>query len=167
MALSCHPELMIADEPTTALDVTIQLQILDLFKELCSTFHTSIILITHDIGVIAELADMVLVMYAGQVVEYGDVVSVLKGPKHPYTKALIRAVPRLDQDGQTLETIPGTIPQLYDMPEGCHFHPRCRLASDICRKKRPEKMSCDGHSFYCWNSDKVQGGQRDERTKTS
>lgn len=155
MALSCHPELMIADEPTTALDVTIQLQILDLFRELCGTFHTSIILITHDIGVVAELADRVLVMYAGQVVEYGDVVSVLKNPKHPYTRALIRAVPRLDQDGQALETIPGTIPQIYDMPEGCHFHPRCHLASDICRRQRPEKMGCGEHSFYCWNSDRA------------
>lgn len=130
MALSCNPELIIADEPTTALDVTIQLQILELFKELVEKYRMSVILITHDMGVIAEMADRVLVMYAGQVVEYGDVVSVLKKPLHPYTKALIKAIPRLDEDEQLLHAIPGSIPQLYDMPTGCHFNPRCAFATE-------------------------------------
>lgn len=107
MALSCNPELIIADEPTTALDVTIQLQILELFKELVEKYRMSVILITHDMGVIAEMADRVLVMYAGQVVEYGDVVSVLKKPLHPYTKALIKAIPRLDEDEQCYMQFPG------------------------------------------------------------
>lgn len=152
MALSCNPELIIADEPTTALDVTIQLQILELFRELCRKFNMSIIIITHDMGVIAELADEVLVMYAGQVVECGDVVSVLNTPQHPYTRALIRAIPRLDEDEQTLHPIPGTIPQLYAMPDGCHFHPRCRFATEICRRERPGETKQNGHCYWCWNA---------------
>lgn len=157
MALSCSPEMIIADEPTTALDVTIQLQILKLFKDLCQEFNMSIIIITHDMGVIAELADEVLVMYAGQVVEYGDVVSVLNSPIHPYTRALKHAIPRLDEDDQTLNAIPGAIPQLYNMPKGCHFHPRCQFATAICGIKRPEISKYKEHSFYCWNAGEVGG----------
>lgn len=162
MALSCNPELIIADEPTTALDVTIQLQILELFKELVAKYNMSVILITHDMGVIAETADSVLVMYAGQVVEYGDVVSVLKKPLHPYTKALIKAIPRLDEDEQLLYAIPGTIPQLYDMPDGCHFNPRCSFATDQCRTERPVKKSEGEHICYCWNTHKAGGGSGGE-----
>ena len=162
MALSCNPELIIADEPTTALDVTIQLQILELFKELVEKYRMSVILITHDMGVIAEMADRVLVMYAGQVVEYGDVVSVLKKPLHPYTKALIKAIPRLDEDEQLLHAIPGSIPQLYDMPTGCHFNPRCAFATEQCRTERPIEK-CEGeHICYCWNMNKSGGGSGGE-----
>jgi oligopeptide/dipeptide ABC transporter ATP-binding protein len=150
MGLCCNPDLIIADEPTTALDVTIQMQILELFKSLRDKYNMSIILITHDMGVIAEMADNVMVMYAGCMVEYGDTVSVLKNPKHPYTKALMDAIPKLDEKQETLNAIPGVLPGLMNLPEGCRFNPRCKYAADKCRHERPEEYVKEGRTVYCW-----------------
>ena len=125
MALACEPEVLIADEPTTALDVTIQAQILDLMRQLQSDYGTAIILITHDLGVVAEMADHVAVMYAGQIVEYADVTTLFRTPQHPYTKALLRSVPRMQAGPEMLEVIEGRVPQLTNLPEGCRFAPRC------------------------------------------
>ncbi|HHV82522.1 MAG TPA: ABC transporter ATP-binding protein, partial [Tepidanaerobacter syntrophicus] len=122
MALSCNPSLLIADEPTTALDVTIQAQILELMKDLKRKLNTSIMLITHDLGVVAEMAENVLVMYAGKVVEYADVRTIFKEPKHPYTIGLMESIPRLDQPREKLYVIEGTVPNPFDMPKGCRFH---------------------------------------------
>ena len=130
MGLCCNPDLIIADEPTTALDVTIQMQILELFKKLREQYELSIILITHDMGVIAEMTDRVMVMYAGCMAEYGDTATILKNPRHPYTKALMKAIPRLDEKQEYLDAIPGVIPSIFNLPEGCRFHPRCRLATE-------------------------------------
>ena len=148
MALSCNPELIIADEPTTALDVTIQSQILELFKKLQAEYKQTMILITHDMGVIAETADDVMVMYAGRVVEYGDTESVLVNPKHPYTKALIRAIPNMSE-GQELETIPGNIPSIYNMPNGCNFNSRCASCQDRCKEKKPHLVEVEGRLINC------------------
>ncbi len=148
MALSCNPELIIADEPTTALDVTIQSQILELFKKLQAEYKQTMILITHDMGVIAETADDVMVMYAGRVVEYGDTESVLVNPKHPYTKALIRAIPNMSE-GQELETIPGNIPSIYNLPNGCNFNSRCASCQDRCKEKKPHLVEVEGRLINC------------------
>ena len=148
MALSCNPELIIADEPTTALDVTIQSQILELFKKLQAEYEQTMILITHDMGVIAEIADDVMVMYAGRVVEYGDTESVLVNPKHPYTKALIRAIPNMSE-GQELETIPGNIPSIYNLPNGCNFNSRCASCQDRCKEKKPHLVEVEGRLINC------------------
>jgi oligopeptide/dipeptide ABC transporter ATP-binding protein len=137
IALSCHPALLIADEPTTNLDVTIQLQILELMKDLQKKTGTSILLITHDLGVVAHMADKVAVMYAGRIMEYGDVETVFEDPKNPYSKALLGSALRVDVARKRLEAIPGMIPPLIDPPTGCRFHPRCKYAKEICRKKRP------------------------------
>lgn len=149
MALSCNPELIIADEPTTALDVTIQSQILELFKKLQREFNQTIILITHDMGVIAEIADDVMVMYAGRVVEYGDTESVLLNPKHPYTEALIKAIPNMSE-GQQLETIPGSIPSIFEMPSGCNFHARCSNCMERCKVEKPKIVEADGRLVNCF-----------------
>lgn len=150
MALSCNPKLLIADEPTTSLDVTIQAQILDLMKELQSDFGSSILLITHDLGVIAELSDKVAVMYAGKIVEYSDAVTVFKNPVHPYTHALLYAVPRLDIRQDKLETIPGEVPSLINPEESCRFHPRCRHAKEMCRRNAPPNKEVEaGHVVQC------------------
>lgn len=151
IALSCGPKLLIADEPTTALDVTIQAQILKLMKELRDNLNTSIMLITHDLGVVAEMADRVIVMYAGQVVEEGNVYDIYRSPKHPYTKGLMNSTPKLHDDKSTLESIPGTVPPLSNMPSGCRFHPRCPLAHDKCAKEAPalEKLK-SGAQVRCW-----------------
>lgn len=151
IALSCGPKLLIADEPTTALDVTIQAQILKLMKELRDNLNTSIMLITHDLGVVAEMADRVIVMYAGQVVEEGNVYDIYRAPKHPYTKGLMNSTPKLHDDKNTLESIPGTVPPLSNMPSGCRFHPRCPLAHDQCAKEAPalEKLK-SGAQVRCW-----------------
>ena len=148
MALSCNPELIIADEPTTALDVTSQSQILELFKKLQAEYKQTMILITHDMGVIAETADDVMVMYAGRVVEYGDTESVLVNPKHPYTKALIRAIPNMSE-GQELETIPGNIPSIYNLPNGCNFNSRCASCQDRCKEKKPHLVEVEGRLINC------------------
>ncbi|THF47124.1 ABC transporter ATP-binding protein [Allorhizobium terrae] len=152
MALACQPEVLIADEPTTALDVTIQAQILDLMSDLQRDFGTAIILITHDLGVVAEMANHVAVMYAGQVVELADVRTLFKSPKHPYTQALLRSVPVLGQSPDMLEVIEGRVPQLTHLPEGCLFAPRCTLRREAndprCVSKVPE-LSEIGHAHHC------------------
>ncbi|MCD8509934.1 MAG: ABC transporter ATP-binding protein, partial [Bacillus sp. (in: Bacteria)] len=138
IALSCNPKLLIADEPTTALDVTIQAQILQLMKDLRSEFNTAIILITHDLGVVAELADRVIVMYAGQVVEEADVFTLFKNPQHPYTQGLMNSTPKIFNANGKLESIKGNVPSPDKMPEGCSFHPRCPFAMEHCVKNEPE-----------------------------
>lgn len=150
MALSCNPEFLICDEPTTALDVTIQAQILNLINELKEKTGTAVMMITHDLGVIAEVADNVMVMYAGQVVEYTDVDTVFEKPLHPYTQGLISCIPKLGGQEEKLPTIKGMVPSFNDMPEGCLFCPRCEYAKDICRKERPELVDLDGHQVRCF-----------------
>ena len=137
MALSCNPALLIADEPTTALDVTIQAQILDLMKDLIKRFRTSILIITHDLGIIAELCDRVAVMYSGNIVEYATADDLFKKPRHPYTKGLIGAIPSIEKKDQNLLTIRGMVPNLIYPPSGCRFHPRCDNRLEICDKIKP------------------------------
>jgi len=137
MALSCNPQLLIADEPTTALDVTIQAQILDLMKILKKKFKTSILMITHDLGLIADLCDRVAVMYSGTIVEYATVKDLFKNPRHPYTKGLIGAIPSIEKKDQKLQTIRGMVPNLIYPPSGCRFHPRCDYRLEVCDKIRP------------------------------
>ena len=150
MALSCNPVLLFADEPTTALDVTIQAQILELMKDLKQKLGTAIVLITHDIGVIAEMADNVLVMYAGKVVEYAGVKSLFKNPKHPYTNGLLHSIPRMDVEMEKLYVIEGTLPNPAKLPKGCRFHPRCAEARDICKEKEPDLMPLENGKVRCW-----------------
>ena len=152
MALSCNPQLLIADEPTTALDVTIQAQILDLLGELKSQFGTAIMLITHAMGVVAETAQRVVVMYAGKVVEEAPVAELFARPRHPYTQGLIRSIPRLGKAGAKtrLEAIPGTVPSLADLPPGCRFAPRCRFAMPVCTAAVPPlREVAPGHKVAC------------------
>lgn len=155
MALALEPELLIADEPTTALDVTIQAQILDLILELRDRMETSVILITHDLGLIAETVDRVAVMYAGRIIEQAEVETLFSDPKHPYTQGLIASVPILGQVKEELEVIPGTVPNLIDLPEGCKFAPRCRARVEneleICTEMEPDLLVQDpGHTVRCW-----------------
>lgn len=149
MMLSRRPKLLIADEPTTALDVTIQAQILELIKELRDRYNTSVLIITHDFGVVAEIADRVGVMYAGKIVEVGDVYQIFENPLHPYTKLLMRALPRITKREGRLETISGTVPNLAAPPKGCRFHPRCPKALDICALEAPPFKEAQGHHSYC------------------
>lgn len=150
MALLLHPDILIADEPTTALDVTIQAQILRLLKEINQKFGTAIILITHDLGVIAECADHVAVMYAGKMVEKAPVKDIFKYPKHPYTQGLLASVPTLEKKDGALHSIPGIVPSIYHLPEGCAFCARCPYRMDICEKgKVPEVISGD-NMVRCW-----------------
>jgi oligopeptide/dipeptide ABC transporter ATP-binding protein len=137
MALSCNPALLIADEPTTALDVTIQAQILDLMKDLKKRFNTSILLITHDLGIIADLCDRVAVMYSGNIVEYATAIDLFKNPRHPYTQGLIAAIPTIEKRDSELRTIRGMVPNLIYPPSGCRFHPRCDFRLEICDKIKP------------------------------
>ena len=157
MALSCKPQLLIADEPTTALDVTIQAQILDLIKKLSKASHMAVMLITHDLGVIAEMADRVLVMYAGQVVEEADVFTLFENPQHPYTQGLIHSIPHIDiREGEQLTSIPGTVPSLYQAVEGCRFHDRCEFAGERCARRNPPLLSLEqGHQARCWLAEEV------------
>ncbi len=138
MALSCNPDLLIADEPTTALDVTIQAQILELLQRLQEEFDMAVLMITHDLGVIAEVADRVAVMYAGQVVEYASTRDVFDHPQHPYTRGLMQSIPHLDGDRERLEIIAGIVPDAREFPAGCRFAPRCKLAEDRCRETEVE-----------------------------
>jgi len=154
MALSCDPELLIADEPTTALDVTVQAQILDLIRDLQQEFNSAVIIITHDLGVVAELADDILVMYAGRSVEYGTAHSIFNAPQHPYTWGLLGSMPRLDRERtERLIPIPGTPPSLINVPDGCPFHPRCRydeLTGGAATTERPEFRDIgNGHFIAC------------------
>jgi len=151
MALSCNPQLLIADEPTTALDVTIQAQILRLMDKLKEDFSAAVLLITHDLGVIAETCENVAVMYAGKIVEYGSVEDIFENPLHPYTAGLNKAIPRLDIDTERLQIIEGTVPNLIEMPPGCKFHPRCPYAMDICAKEEPPLKKREGnHLSRCY-----------------
>jgi oligopeptide/dipeptide ABC transporter ATP-binding protein len=154
MALSCNPKLLIADEPTTALDVTIQAQILDLMGDLKSELNTAIILITHDLGIIAESAARVVVMYAGKVVEEADVVRIFETPLHPYTIGLLQSIPRIDQRNrkkERLREIKGVVPIPSRLPPGCAFHPRCPEAMTACSQEAPElKPLAHGHQVRCW-----------------
>lgn len=149
MALSCRPKLLIADEPTTALDVTIQAQILALLQELQKQIGMAILLITHDLGIVADVADEVVVMYAGKVVERGQKHDIFKRCCHPYTLGLLRSVPRLDVESEVLETIPGFVPDPLHFPEGCRFRGRCFLEDELCRTEPPEVFLGDGHMVYC------------------
>ncbi|CEG28714.1 ABC transporter ATP-binding protein [Bacillus sp. B-jedd] len=156
VALSCEPKLLIADEPTTALDVTIQAQILNLLQELKERLNMAIILITHDIGVAAQLADKIVVMYAGKVVEEGSVYEIFDKPKHPYTLGLLSSIPTIDGDrSQRLTSIKGSIPSLMEMPEGCRFNPRCSFATERCAVDDPVLESIGTRKIACWNHGKV------------
>jgi len=151
MALSCNPKLLIADEPTTALDVTIQAQILDLMRQLRDEFGTSIMLITHDLGVVAELAEKVVVMYAGKIVERADVKLLFGDPMHPYTLGLLGSIPKLTVEQERLQVIEGVVPDPAYMPKGCRFHPRCQDAQEICKVEEPELLTHrPGHEVACW-----------------
>ena len=161
MALACRPELLIADEPTTALDVTIQAQILEELKNLQREFGMSIILITHDLGVVADMAQNMLVMYGGEVVEYGPTKELFRHPRHPYTEGLLRSIPRLDEAVRKLNVIKGVVPSLDSMPEGCRFCPRCEYATERCHKEKPPLREIDGCKVRCWQyqQEKREGGK--------
>ncbi|RFZ76368.1 ABC transporter ATP-binding protein [Lacrimispora amygdalina] len=150
MALCCNPELLICDEPTTALDVTIQAQILDLINELKRKTGTSIMMITHDLGVISEIADDVMVMYAGKVVEQGSTDDIYDNPMHPYTTGLIKCIPKLDDEVEELHVIKGMVPSYDSMPKGCSFCPRCEDARKICEDEMPELIEKDGRKIRCF-----------------
>ncbi|MEA4884558.1 MAG: ABC transporter ATP-binding protein [Clostridia bacterium] len=151
MALSCNPELLIADEPTTALDVTVQAQILELIMALKNDLGASVMLITHDLGVVAETADRVIVMYAGKVMENAGVKELFRRPAHPYTMGLLGSIPKLNEDRARLQSIDGVVPSPFNMPKGCRFHPRCSSAMDVCRNEEPGFTSiADGHNVRCW-----------------
>lgn len=151
IALACNPDLLIADEPTTALDVTIQAQILELIKDLQEEFGMSVIMITHDLGVVAETCDYVAVMYAGQVVEYQEVRNLFKNPKHPYTVGLMKSIPRHDTEVDELEPIRGVVPSPSQLPKGCKFAPRCPFATKLCHEKAPELLrEANDREVRCW-----------------
>jgi peptide/nickel transport system ATP-binding protein/oligopeptide transport system ATP-binding protein len=153
MALSCEPALLIADEPTTALDVTIQAQILDLLSDLQQRLGMAILIITHDLGVIAEMADQVLVMYAGQIVESAEVADIFADPQHPYTIGLLGSIPRLDVERERLATIEGTVPGANNQPKGCRFAPRCPFADGRCREAMPPLRDISPtHQVACWKA---------------
>lgn len=160
MALACNPQILIADEPTTALDVTIQAQILDLMQKLKEDTETAIIMITHDLGVVAEVAERIIVMYAGKIVEEGNVFTIFENPRHPYTKALLKSIPvlgnRAEQGRQPLQEISGIVPNLYTLGAGCSFYPRCDEAKDICKVEEDVEFVDlgDGHRVRCLLCDK-------------
>lgn len=160
ISLACNPKILIADEPTTALDVTIQSQILKLMLDLKEKINTSIILITHDLGVVAQLADNIMVMYAGKAVEYGDAKSIFKDPKHPYTKGLLDSIPNINEEVEKLKIIKGTVPSPLNLPKGCKFCTRCNVAESICFDKEPEYIQISEHRrVRCW---KYIGAEKDE-----
>ncbi len=159
MALACNPMLIIADEPTTALDVTIQAQVLELMIELQNKYNTSMIMITHDLGIVAEICDHVAIMYAGSVIEYGTVEKLYTDPKHPYTKGLFASIPTLDADEESLHVIKGAPPNPVDLPTGCKFHPRCEFATERCKCEVPNMIDLDdSHCVSCFLFDK--GGEK-------
>ena len=162
MALACNPHVLLADEPTTALDVTIQAQILDIILELQERLGTAVVLITHDLGVVAETAQRVIVMYGGRKVEEAVVDELFEKPQHPYTQGLLAAIPHLaaisgqDGDRRRLREIPGIVPALVNLPKGCTFAPRCSFATDVCRSEFPPyEAKRPGHMAACWHSDKL------------
>ena len=150
MAMLTNPQLLIADEPTTALDVTIQAQILELMAKLKEDYDTSILMITHDMGVIADVADFVCVMYAGEIVEYGTCEEIFDHPEHPYTKGLLKSIPRLDEDMRVLYTIKGMVPSMQNMPSGCRFSNRCPYCTEKCTAEHPDLTDYNGHQIRCW-----------------
>ncbi|KON88066.1 peptide ABC transporter ATP-binding protein [Sporosarcina globispora] len=150
MAMACNPKLLIADEPTTALDVTIQAQILDLMNDLKKQYSTTILLITHDLGVVAEIADRVMVMYYGQIVEEADVYTLFKSPKHPYTAGLINSIPNLEEMKSRLDPITGNVPNMGEITVGCPFRTRCNHAKDICSVKNPPLFKLENQTVRCW-----------------
>ena len=162
IALSCDPYVLICDEPTTALDVTIQAQIMELMKEMKEKTGVSIMLITHDMGVVAEMADKIMVMYAGMVIEYATAREIFKDPKHPYTKGLLASIPRKDKDIDRLYTIEGTVPSLTSMPKGCRFCDRCTCAMEKCRNEQPPMYQFGERSVRCFLYED-KGGVSDER----
>lgn len=156
IALVCKPKLLIADEPTTALDVTVQAQIMRLLKSLCEELNTAILLITHDLGVVAEMADRVIVMYAGQVVEAANVFDLFEHIRHPYTKGLLQSIPTIEFDGKELTSIPGSIPARYEHMPGCRFANRCSLAVEHCKENKPALVDTgDGHFSRCFRWEKL------------
>ncbi len=162
MALAMEPKVLIADEPTTALDVTVQAQIMDLLADLRRDLDMAMILITHDLGVVADVADRIAVMYAGRIVEHADVRSLYRAPAHPYTKGLLNSIPRLDQRGGKLATIRGLPPNLMRIPSGCPFHPRCPYAQQVCVDVVPHDLVLgDGRTSACHFAQEV----RDDRTR--
>ena len=157
IALSCTPEILIADEPTTALDVTIQAQILELMKKIREKYGTSIIMISHDLGVISEMCDRAVVMYCGNIVEEGSIKQIFENPTHPYTKGLLKSIPVLDKKVDELYSIPGVVPPLYNLPNGCKFADRCAYKCDDCVKQLPElKKVDDGHYVRCIGGESVE-----------
>ncbi len=166
MALICYPKLLIADEPTTALDVTIQAQILRIIKDLTKELDTAVILITHDMGIVAEMADEVMVMYAGKSVEYGTAEDIFDRPTHPYTIGLLSSIPRLGSgSNERLFTIEGTVPSLGEMPEGCRFCTRCPYVTEECRKADPGLIEKDGHMVRCYRAFKdIEGSEKEVDT---
>ena len=162
MALACQPALLICDEPTTALDVTIQAQILQLIDRMRRELGTAVMLITHDMGVVSEMADWVAVMYAGHLVEYTTAGELFTNPKHPYSIGLINSIPSMDDAVEKLYAIPGNVPMLDELPTGCPFHPRCPYAKDVCRRECPHVAPLDGdenHTVACWKFDAQKWGE--------
>jgi len=158
MAIACHPRLLIADEPTTALDVTIQAQIIDLLLNLQRQRQMALILITHDLALVAEAAHRIVVMYAGQVVEMGPVPEIFESPRHPYTAALLEALPERSEGADRLKTIPGVVPGQFDRPTGCLLNPRCRFATDRCRQQMPQlETTADGRQVRCFTPLDAEG----------
>lgn len=158
IALACNPTLLIADEPTTALDVTIQAQVLEMINDLKSELGTSVLMITHDLGIIAECCQRVAVMYAGEIVEYGSLRDIFKATSHPYTMGLFDSIPSLDKDVHRLKPIAGLVPDPADLPSGCHFHPRCPYATDRCKCEAPENYEITpGHCVRCFRCDEKKG----------
>jgi len=149
MALICNPSLLIADEPTSSLDVLVKRQVLELVRKMKKEFDLSMLLITHELGVIAEMSDYVGVMYAGKLMEYGDVFTIFKNPRHPYTKGLLSSVPRIDRKAE-IEGISGSPPDPFNLPKGCRFHPRCKHSRGICGREEPEPIETEpGHIVAC------------------
>ncbi|MFT9846667.1 ABC transporter ATP-binding protein [Aneurinibacillus sp. REN35] len=169
MALVCQPKLLIADEPTTALDVTIQAQILDLIMQMNQELNMGIILITHDLGVVAETCTRVIIMYLGQIVEESDVATLFAKPLHPYTKGLVKSIPKLEGDRtQKLYTIKGAVPSLNNIPIGCRFAPRCEYADELCITKMPEIEHYQGsHKVRCWHYEKIAQGEEQNYAATN
>jgi peptide/nickel transport system ATP-binding protein len=158
MAISCHPDLLIADEPTTALDVSVQAQIMELLKKIRTELKSSLLLITHDLGLVAENCDRVYVMYAGHIVEHADTVTLFSHAKHPYTQGLLRSNLSPDRRVAKFETIDGEVPNLISPPSGCRFHPRCEYRIEICEKEKPPSFDLsNGHTASCWLLDEGQG----------
>jgi peptide/nickel transport system ATP-binding protein len=164
MALSCQPKLLIADEPTTALDVTTQSQILDLMNELKEEFNMGTVMITHDLGVVAEVCTRVVVMYLGQIIEEADVQSLFSAPKHPYTQGLLKSIPQLSGDrSNKLHVIEGKVPTLYQIPKGCRFAPRCSFADSQCREQMPDLTQTEnGHKVRCWHYEEIRKAGGDQ-----